>query len=236
VETTGRAKNIMNMPVPALAMLILVAAGASALLASGRHAQAQASDPPVVIGTAKAIVGQTVIIQVQALNVPAPGLGAWTVDIDYDPSIVTAIGCTAADLGVCNPTFASDTARVVGATDVGHQGNVTLATLRFRCDRTGVSNLTLTVPVLTDATVATPQNLQATVQNGTITCAGPGDVDCSGSVSSVDALLVLQFTAGLGGSLPCQQNGDVNRDGMVNAIDAELILQYVAGLIHSLPV
>ena len=66
--------------------------------------------------------------------------------------------------------------------------------------------------------------------------ARPGDVDCSGAVTSIDAALILQFDARLLASLRCAQNGDVNGDGRTNAIDASLILQYSAGLIDQLPV
>ena len=59
----------------------------------------------------------------------------------------------------------------------------------------------------------------------------PGDADCSGSVTSVDAALVLQFDAGLIDTSPCMGGADVNRDGATNAIDATLILQFAAGLI-----
>lgn len=62
----------------------------------------------------------------------------------------------------------------------------------------------------------------------------PGDADCSGHVSSIDALLVLQYGAGLIPELPCREAADVNQDGGVNSLDATLILQYVAGLIDSL--
>lgn len=59
----------------------------------------------------------------------------------------------------------------------------------------------------------------------------PGDVDCGGTLNSIDAALVLQFDAGLLQSLACPQNGDLNNDGRTNSVDAALILQHVAGLI-----
>ena len=62
-----------------------------------------------------------------------------------------------------------------------------------------------------------------------------GDVNCDGSVDSVDGLLVLQSDAGLIDSVPCPQYGDVNGDGVINAVDASLILQYGAGLLQSFP-
>ena len=57
----------------------------------------------------------------------------------------------------------------------------------------------------------------------------PGDVDCDGNVTSIDAALVLQFVAGLLDELSC--SGDVNLDGVTNAIDAALILQIDAGFL-----
>lgn len=61
-----------------------------------------------------------------------------------------------------------------------------------------------------------------------------GDVNCDGTVNSIDAALVLQFNAGLLGSLGCQDAADVNNDGTINSIDAALILQFTAGLLDSL--
>lgn len=63
----------------------------------------------------------------------------------------------------------------------------------------------------------------------------PGDVNCSGGVDSIDAALVLQFSANLVSSLSCQENADVNSSGGIDAVDAALILQFTAGLLPSLP-
>jgi len=61
-----------------------------------------------------------------------------------------------------------------------------------------------------------------------------GDGNCDGRVNSLDALAVLQFSAGLLAHLACGDAADANRNGTVNALDAALILQYDAGLIRSL--
>ncbi len=63
----------------------------------------------------------------------------------------------------------------------------------------------------------------------------PGDVNCDGVTDSVDAALVLQFSADLIDSLAGRSAGDVNQNGSVDAVDAALILQFVAGVIDSLP-
>jgi hypothetical protein len=61
-----------------------------------------------------------------------------------------------------------------------------------------------------------------------------GDANCDGVTNSIDAALVLQYSAGLVSSLPCQANADVGGPDGLNAIDAALILQFVAGLLDSL--
>jgi hypothetical protein len=53
-------------------------------------------------------------------------------------------------------------------------------------------------------------------------------------VTSLDAALVLQVSAGLLAQAPCP-TADTNGNGVVDALDAALILQYVAGLIDELP-
>ena len=62
-----------------------------------------------------------------------------------------------------------------------------------------------------------------------------GDVNCDGDVSSIDAALILQLTAGVVAFLFCGESGDVNGDGNTTSVDAAIILQFSAGLIATLP-
>jgi hypothetical protein len=61
-----------------------------------------------------------------------------------------------------------------------------------------------------------------------------GDVDCSGSTNSIDAMLVLQLSSRSLDQLECPDS-DVNQDGVTDALDATLVLQCGAGLLTSLP-
>lgn len=58
----------------------------------------------------------------------------------------------------------------------------------------------------------------------------PGDTDCDGAVTSVDALNVLRDAAGLGGGPACIAAGNVDCDAGLDAVDALWILRYVIGL------
>ncbi len=70
---------------------------------------------------------------------------------------------------------------------------------------------------------------------GPLSAARLGDVNCDGDVSSIDAALILQLTAGVVSLLFCQEAADVNGDGDTTSVDAAIILQFTAGLVSSLP-
>ena len=115
-------------------------------------------------------VGAEVILDLDAQDIGPPGLGAWTVDVQYDNTVATAVACLPQNGGVCNAAFSDDTVRSTGANAQGLEGDNILAKLTFRCDVEGETDLTLTVQVLVDATVGDPQFIDASIVNGTLTC------------------------------------------------------------------
>lgn len=226
----------MNLQRMATALkLCILAVTAAALGAALPTPQASATAATLAIGSTSAHVGEEVSVDLQALGVAEPGLGAWTVDIQHDSSVVSAVRCSA-PVGLCSTAYMADTARVTGATYTGLVGHTTLSTLTYECGtRPGVSSLELRVSVFAEAP-PDPFEIDYVVVNGTITClGGSGDVSCDGAVDSIDAMLVLQSTTTILDQLPCAWNADVNTDGTVNAVDAALILQFEAGLIDRLP-
>ena len=86
-------------------------------------------------------------------------------------------------------------------------------------------------PTPTATHTATPR-ATATPCPGGICPPPSGDVNYSGTVTMVDAMLIAQYVAGLigPGDLDLAQ-ADVNCSGNVGMVDAMLIAQYVAGLI-----
>ena len=156
----------------------LLAATAVLALAGGMLmvAQVSAQGPTLSVGDAEAAPGADATVDVVA-NVP-DGLGAWTVDITYDPDVVTASDCEGESGSVCNPDFedSGDTVRVTGASATGLDEESVLATITFTCaDAEGDSDLTVAISVFADATIGDPQDISGDteVSNGSVSCAEP---------------------------------------------------------------
>ncbi len=233
-----------------LAAVALALAGLGGLTFS----QVSAQGPSVSIDSLNGQVGVLSKVELRANDIAAPGIGAWTVDVHYDPAKVTIAACSAAQNGLCNAHYNNTTVRVTGTNIYGLAGTNDLASIGLACKGAGSGNLELTLNVFADATIGGPQAINATTVNGAVSCTSDapptathepgatatpppgdhkvaGDADCNGTVNAIDAALMLQYAAGLIDAVGCPDDGDVNHDGVVNPIDAALALQMSAGLI-----
>ena len=126
----------------------------------------------VAIGSVDIAPGQQSTVALEARGITTPGLGAWTIDVEYNPAIVSLVDCITPFGPVCNGEFASGVLRLSGASAGGLEGDTDLASLTFQCgDVEGASDLTLMLGTFADATIGGPQPINPTVTNGSITCA-----------------------------------------------------------------
>ncbi len=169
-----------------LALRALAGVVAVMVIVIGLAGTASAQEELITIDSASAAVGELAAVNVDSLNIPEPGLGAWTVDVTYDPTVVSAIACIPENGSVCNPAFDSQTVRITGASAGGVVGDATLGALSFGCDVEGTSPLTLNVALLVDATIGDPQEITADTQNGSITCTAGGTTDPTPTPSGSD--------------------------------------------------
>ncbi len=225
----------IHLPKSGLAVVL----AAVAVLGLGLFATTSASaDGPAIGITSEEIhLGDEGKVSLWGDNFGEPGLGAWTVDVYYNPEVVNIVECGAQQGGVCNPGFRDNAARITGSSAEGLKGEFLLGSLWFTCKGVGESGLELDIKVLADATLGAPQPVEAKVVHGFISCFEEthekllGDADCSGEVTALDASWILQFSAEMIDELPCHDQADVNGDGHVDAVDATIVLQIVAGLI-----
>lgn len=224
---------------------VAVAAGA-VVLATSLFAVTQASaDGPIVkVSSFESGVGGIGKAEVSVENISAPGIGAWTIDVHFDSSVMSGVTCVSMQGGgICNATYGDGVARVVGTNIHGLEGDAPLASIGFVCTQEGETALELSISVLVDATPGDPTDMNAKLVNGNASCSGDapvptptddskvaGDANCDGETNALDAAIVLQFNAGLIDSVRCE-DADFDHNGLVNALDAALILQKDAGLI-----
>lgn len=172
--------------------------------------------------------GSTTTVQLVA-ETPPPQLGAWEIDIDYDPSVIQPTACSSHPTGpgasVCNPSFAPSTIRVVGADISGTVvGTFNLADITFEAVGTAnsCSPLTISVGIFTDASLPLPIHYMPEVFDGQIcVVAASADVDGDGDVDGRDVARIA-FRAIFG---PYAPRFDLNADQAINLQDVFLALQ-----------
>jgi hypothetical protein len=177
-------------------------------------------------------------ISIEALGVPEPGLGAFTIDATYNPSTLTPLECSvdpAFDIGVCSPDYGPNTVRAAGLQPVcGLTGDVPLVTMPFEpADTVCPDDLTVSVETLADCEEG--GDIPVIVDDKWWV----GDADRNFDKDAVDALFILQYVVGLrDGSDQCPAppgaihlpSADADCDGDVDAVDALFVLQHVVGL------
>jgi hypothetical protein len=123
--------------------------------------------------------GSAATVRLEATGVPAPGLGAATIDVSYDPSIVSPTSCSEdpnglLDLALCNLAYQPDVVRFSGVrTTDGATGTIPLADITFEVVGTAGQCSDLHVVVVT---FADPEGtaMTATGADGQICAAAEG--------------------------------------------------------------
>ena len=145
-----------------------------------------------------------VTVKVTAAVGAGANLGAATIEVSYDPSVVQVKTCTPDPGGVlnakqCNPAYAANKLRFNVASTSGLTGTVQLAELTFHAIATsGAAALTVLPVVWVDAagtaSIVTPQHGQITIVSGTATVSiGSGQV---GQDRDVTVMVTAAVAAG----------------------------------------
>jgi len=218
--------------------------GATVRHEGGRAAAAASGGVAISMESGGVMPGATVILALNAHADP-PGIGAYAIDVAFDPAVVHAESCDS-DPGLCNKAAAPDRVRLAGISLDGLSGDAKIADIVFRAVGALGGHTSLEVHIVQLADPAGHDlKAQAQVTNGGVTVVqsvpsptpapvASGDVNCDGHVNSLDGLAVLNFEAGL--SHPgCLAQADVDCSGAVDSLDALDILRFVASLPVQLP-
>ena len=163
------------LAVPLVALALLAAGGI--LLVRGNLAR-RSDTPSVRIGSDLSVPpGGSATVPLEILGAPAPGVGAVTVDIVYDPSVVDPTdwsGGPGFDMVQCNLDYTAATVRCTAISAEGVSGDSLLADITFQCMGGGqCSDLDVSVFTFTDPD---GNPLSVTDEDGQMCCGdGIGD-------------------------------------------------------------
>jgi len=143
----------------------------------------------IQIGSGEAESYTNVTVRLEALDLPAPGLGSYVVNVHYDSSVGDPVDCVpdpgdVIDTSFCNTDYAPEVVRCSGFDpEEGLTGQVALCDITFHCvgEQGECSDLSLNVSELyaTDGTDILPDVQQ---QDGSVCC-----MSCSWSDTDGDS-------------------------------------------------
>ena len=165
---------------------------------------ASAQGPTVGTTNATAQPGAQGIAQLYAQDFSAPGLGAWTIDIAYDPDVITVTGCAPVEgSGACNPRYSEGIVRSAGADAFGLEGDSVLVEIQFTCaDDEGGTTLEVRPRDVSDATVGGPLLLDVEVSDGSVACEEGGGGEPTSGVQGTSTPVPAAPDAGTGPGTP----------------------------------
>ncbi len=134
------------------------------------------SDGTIGIASRSVAVGEQGTVTLDVADFPHL-LGAWMIDIEYDPVTVQPVKCVAEYGGLCDLEHGETSLRVTSASAEGLTGDFSLASIGFTCESEGLSAVTIALPTWGVGTVGFPPP-PPEILDGSITCVDP-PVDAS---------------------------------------------------------
>jgi len=119
----------------------------------------------------------------------------------------------------------------------GPAGDMHFLNINFNATAVGTGSIEISVATMTNENyeyIGTPRGIGNTII--IVPSLLPGDVDASGLVNIVDALVVAQYSATVKKTIRLNPAvADVNSNGIIDIVDALIIAQYTVGIVTRLP-